>query len=93
MVLVRDLHAHVVCVHVWLRESFFFVPRAIMPGRKLMYHIHQAQLVPQLIINYKLKVRHRRHSHTFDSISARAAECRPYADEGDGVQDTVNSCR
>ena len=42
----------------------------------------QAQLVPQLIINYKLKVRHLEGYNVNESNSAYIPERRPHANEG-----------
>jgi len=56
----------------------------------------QAQLIPQLIINYKLKVSQDCVivSYTVcSSLTDRKPERVTYANEGDGVQDIVNGNR
>lgn len=64
MVLVRDIHVDILCLHVRLRE-FHKLYRSVPDDHNFL---SQAQLVPQLIINYKLKVRHMCHSYAQELI-------------------------
>jgi hypothetical protein len=52
----------------------------------------QAQLIPQLIINYKLKVWRFFGSRVSNGVLTGNAECGPHAHESDDLQDAVYGC-
>ena len=83
MVQLRNLDPDIFRVHVRLRKQ-------TQPQFQHFAHPFQAQLIPQLIINYKLKARGtlrcQRESHL---TSPRGIERCTYADEGDDLQDAV----
>jgi hypothetical protein len=90
MVQFCDINTHLFCVYVRFCECIRIATAATL--KLTISFFFQAQLVPQLIINYKLKVT-TGHHHIPVSEFNRITECSTYANEGYDIQDFVDGCR